>query len=182
MMPESELKSWTRRDGQFTYLCSTDPKQIQLDAYNAALESDLLWWAKRLGDDVIKKVVENSLCFGLYMLEDGTADSSSQETPRQTMIGFARIVTDYVTFGYLTDVYVLKEHQGKGLGGWMMECVDERLNTWPDLRGFLLLTTHQSAVRMYQNKLGAQDIQEGKTKLLVMEKQGPAAVRDHVFE
>ncbi|KAK3692322.1 hypothetical protein B0T22DRAFT_10349 [Podospora appendiculata] len=180
MMPESELKSWTRQDGQVTYLCSTDPKQIQLDAYNAALESDLLWWAKRLGDDVIRRTVENSLCFGLYMLE-GAADLSNQEPPRQTMIGFARIVTDYVTFGYLTDVYVLKEHQGKGLGGWMMGCVNERLDTWPDLRGFLLLTTHQPAVKIYQDKLGARDIQQGKTKLLVMEKRGPAAVRDHVF-
>ena len=52
--------------------------------------------------------IQNSLCFGLL---DGT---------RQ--IGFARLVTDFATFGYLCDVYVLNDYQKSGLGRWLIEC------------------------------------------------------------
>ena len=42
--------------------------------------------------------------------------------PKQ--IGLARLITDYVTIAYLTDVYVLEEYQGKGLGTWLLGAVD----------------------------------------------------------
>ncbi len=43
----------------------------------------------------------------------------------------ARVVTDYATFAYLCDVFVLESHQGKGLGVWLMQCVIEH----PELQG-----------------------------------------------
>lgn len=89
------------------------------------------------------------------------------------MIGFARLVTDYVSFAYLTDVYILPEHQGKGLGKWMMECLDEVLKSWPGLRRTMLLTSDPNAVRLYEKMLGMEVAQPGK--LLVMMKAGPAA-------
>jgi GNAT superfamily N-acetyltransferase len=70
------------------------------------------------------------------------------------MIGFGRLITDYVSFAYLTDVYVLPEHQGKGLAKWMMQCLDEILDSWPELRRTLLLTGDPSAVRLYEKTLG----------------------------
>jgi GNAT superfamily N-acetyltransferase len=96
------------------------------------------------------------------------------ETPRE-MVGFARLVTDYVTFGYLTDVYVLHEHQGQGLAKWMMKCLDEILREWPDLRRCLLFTRDQGPARMYKETLKFRQIggggQEGK--LIMMERGGP---------
>jgi GNAT superfamily N-acetyltransferase len=89
------------------------------------------------------------------------------------MIGFARVITDYTTFGYLTDVYVLEEHQGKGLGKWLLGCLDEILNAWPELRRFLLLTSEPHAVKLYQNTLGAIDVRESSASLIFMEKIGP---------
>ena len=76
------------------------------------------------------------------------------------MIGFARVITDYVTFGYLTDVYVEKEHQGRGLARWMMHCLNETVSQWPELRGLFILTGSPDASRLYESTLGARDLME----------------------
>jgi ribosomal protein S18 acetylase RimI-like enzyme len=46
-------------------------------------------------------------------------------------VGLARVVTDYATFAYLCDVYVLEEHRGFGLAKRMMR----ELMAHPALRG-----------------------------------------------
>ena len=51
--------------------------------------------------------------------------------PTGRQVGFARVVTDYATFGYLADVFVIKEFRGKGLAKWMMEVIMGH----PDLQG-----------------------------------------------
>jgi GNAT superfamily N-acetyltransferase len=91
------------------------------------------------------------------------------------MVGFGRLVTDYVTVGYLTDVYVVTEHQGKGLGKWMMQCLDEVLESWPNLRRCMLLTRGAAAVKMYGETIGARDISETSPSLVVLERPGPDA-------
>jgi GNAT superfamily N-acetyltransferase len=48
------------------------------------------------------------------------------------MIGFVRVVTDYATFTWIADVFVLPEHRGKDLSKWLMETI----LTHPDLKGF----------------------------------------------
>lgn len=97
------------------------------------------------------------------------------------MIGFARVITDYVTFGYLTDVFVLAEHQGRGLGRWLLECLNEVLESWPELRGFILLASDPHAIKLYAETLGTKDMRDGDSKsLFVLEKAGPAQQRDHL--
>lgn len=86
------------------------------------------------------------------------------------MIGFARVITDYVTFAYLTDVYVLPEHQGKGLGLWMMECLDKVLKQWPGLRRTMLMARDEHAKRMYERVLGMRRVTGA-----IMEGLGPGA-------
>ena len=49
-----------------------------------------------------------------------------------SQVGFARVITDYATFGYLGDVFVLESHRGRGLSKWLMEVVI----THPELQGF----------------------------------------------
>ena len=84
------------------------------------------------------------------------------------MIGFARLVTDYVTFAYLTDVFVLREHQRKGLARWMMVAVKEVVDEWPKLRGLILMTHSKPAARMYEQTLGVVDFETGPSKGLVL--------------
>jgi GNAT superfamily N-acetyltransferase len=50
----------------------------------------------------------------------------------ENQIGFARVVTDYATFAYLGDVYILEEFRGRGLSKWLMETIVDH----PDLQGF----------------------------------------------
>lgn len=63
-------QNWYRGE----YLLSTDPKLLQVDAINAALGSDMIWWASDLPAVALLKALKNSLCFGLYEID------SSQES------------------------------------------------------------------------------------------------------
>jgi GNAT superfamily N-acetyltransferase len=79
---------------------------------------DYSYWANKRTREQMETIIENSLCFGVYK-ED-------------KQIGFARVVTDYATFAYLGDVYILPEFQGTGLGKWLMETIVGH----PRLQGF----------------------------------------------
>ena len=92
------------------YLISTDPGRLDLDAIFAYLSGES-YWAKGRPRDQIVRGIENSLSFGVY-LDD-------------SQVGFARIVTDYATFAWLADVYVLEAHRGHGLGKALVEAVVE---------------------------------------------------------
>ena len=74
------------------------------------------------------------------------------------LVGFTRVITDGVTFGYLTDVYVLPDHQHQGLARWMMNCLNEILEGWKALRGFWLLSADPRATKLYRSTLGTASI------------------------
>ncbi|KAI1824274.1 hypothetical protein F4861DRAFT_271003 [Xylaria intraflava] len=170
MVLEVEPRSWYR--GEF--LVSTEQRLLQVDAIRNAMGSELMWWAQALPRDVLSKALHNSLCLGLYALPQSTSQLAGQGNPRQ--IGLVRVVTDSVTFAYLTDVYVLPEYQGKGLGRWTLECLDEVIKTWPHLRRFMFLTSPNS-MGLYRKTLGAKDWNECKNEHLVVGLiEGPAAL------
>ncbi|MFC1828986.1 GNAT family N-acetyltransferase [Thermodesulfobacteriota bacterium] len=75
------------------------------------------YWAKGIPVDIVKKSIDNSLCFGLF--DDGN------------QIGFGRAITDRVTFAYMADVFVVVSHRGLGLGKWLVSCILDH----PDLQG-----------------------------------------------
>jgi GNAT superfamily N-acetyltransferase len=75
------------------------------------------YWASGISAETVRRSVENSLAFGVFEGDE--------------QVGFARVVTDYATFAYLADVFVLEPHRGRGLGKWMMETVFSQ----PELQG-----------------------------------------------
>ena len=101
-----------RRDG---YLISTDRSRLDLKVIHGYLRGS--YWAAGVPEDVVRRSIENSLCFGLYRGEE--------------QAGFARVVTDRATFAYLADVFVLEEHRGRGIGKWLVEVIISH----PDLQG-----------------------------------------------
>ena len=108
---------------QEEYLISTDPAKLDPVAVHAFLTT--AYWSPGIPLAVVKKALENSLCFGLYH--------------QGKQVGLVRVVTDHATYGYLCDVYVLEAHRGKGLGHWMVECVMSHPEL-QDLRRFTLAT------------------------------------------
>ena len=98
---------------------STDPAELDLDWIHAAL-SERAYWALGRSREVVEASIAGSLCFGAFE-EDG----------RQ--VGFARVVTDGVTFGWVCDVFVDEAERGRGIGSALIAAIvdDERLR---DLR------------------------------------------------
>ena len=89
-----------------SYEISSDQARLDIDAIHACLARS--YWSPGIPREIVERAARNSLCFGVYERCGG----------RQ--VGFTRVVTDYATFAYLCDVYVLEEHQGHGLGKAMM--------------------------------------------------------------
>jgi len=84
------------------------------------------YWAKGVPRDVVERSVQNSLPF---LWHDATG----------MLVAFARVVTDKATFAYLTDVFVVPEYRGQGMG----KRIVEQVLAHPDLqnlRRFLLFT------------------------------------------
>ncbi len=96
-------QEWIRDE----YLVSTSRERVALDVVHRFLASS--YWAPGVGIDTVRRSVDHSLPFGLYRGAE--------------LVGFARVITDYATFGYLADVFVLPEYRGRGLGRWLVECV-----------------------------------------------------------
>jgi len=91
------------------YEISTDPTRFDIAAIHAYLTRS--YWAPGIPLDVVERAVRHSLCFAVL------------ESASGAQVGFTRVVTDYATFAYLCDVYVLEEHRGHGLGKRMMRKV-----------------------------------------------------------
>ena len=98
-----------RRCGE--YVISDDRARFDADAMHDFLQVDS-YWAQSRSREQTAVGAANSLALGVY-------------GPDGSMVGGARVVTDRATFGYLTDVYVLAAHQGRGLGKAMVAAACE---------------------------------------------------------
>jgi GNAT superfamily N-acetyltransferase len=88
-----------------TYTVSDDPGMLDLQAMHAYLQRS--YWAEGIPFEVVERSVNGSLCVGAY-------DSQGEQ------VGLSRFVSDYATFCYVCDVYVLEEHRGHGLSKAML--------------------------------------------------------------
>ena len=97
---------WRRGD----YVISTNQSRLDIGAIYTFL-SESSYWAQGRSREIVERSIANSLAFGVYKGE--------YEEPA----GFARVVTDYATFGWLADVFILEHHRGQKLGEWLVETV-----------------------------------------------------------
>jgi GNAT superfamily N-acetyltransferase len=96
------VESWERGG----YLISTDRSRLDVSLIHDFI-SNHSYWGQGRTIEVVHRALDNSLNFGLYH--------------QQQQIGFARVVTDYATFAWIADVFVLPENRGAGLSKWLME-------------------------------------------------------------
>lgn len=94
---------------------STDQSELDLDAIHDFLRT--AYWSENIPRALLAKAIQNSLCFGVY------------EDRRQ--VGFARVISDYASFAYLADVFIVEAYRGRGLAAWLVENILQH----PDLQG-----------------------------------------------
>ena len=90
------------------YTITTDKSKINFTLVHDYL-SKQSYWSANISADTVKRSIENSVCFTVLFHDE--------------QVGFARVITDKATFGYLADVFILPEHERKGLGKWLMETI-----------------------------------------------------------
>ncbi|MGV3695710.1 GNAT family N-acetyltransferase [Flavobacterium sp.] len=86
---------------------STDKNRLDVPFVQNFLK-DIYWAAGRTIDEV-QTTIDASFCFGIYL--DGK------------QVGFARVVTDYVVFAYLMDVFIDEKHRGKGYSSMLIDAM-----------------------------------------------------------
>ncbi len=83
MASDASVQNWYRDN----YLVSTDRRLLDLEAINDAFGSDLMFWTKRLAPARLQKLVDSSLCLGLYALPESTAEIAGKITDRGQVVG-----------------------------------------------------------------------------------------------
>ena len=131
------------------YTISTDPRRLDLSLIHQFLSIDS-YWAKGRGFETVQRSIENSLAFGVY------------EGARQ--IGFARVVTDYATFAWLADVFILPTWRGKGLSKWLVSTILGH----PALQGFRRWMLATSDAHELYRRFGFSEISEPKIIMQVL--------------
>lgn len=90
------------------YRLSFDRSEVDIDAVHAFLTAS--YWSPGISRERVARAVAGSLCVSAY-------------APSGAQVGFARAVTDYASFAYLADVYVVPEHGGRGLARKMTQAL-----------------------------------------------------------
>ena len=80
-----------------SYIISSDKSKIDVGEVHQFLSQS--YWAENIPKKIVKKSIDNSLCFGVYYHEK--------------QVGFARVISDFATFAYLADVFILPAERGK---------------------------------------------------------------------
>jgi N-acetylglutamate synthase-like GNAT family acetyltransferase len=97
------------------FLISTDRSKLDVEVIHRFLTRSC--WSEGIPRETVMRAIENSLCFGVY-------NGAEQ-------VGFARVVSDFATFAYLADVFILEPYRERGLGKELIATVMAH----PELQG-----------------------------------------------
>jgi len=105
-----------------TILISTDKSLLDVDTIHAFLST--CYWSPGIVRSRVERAIKNSMCFAIY-------DTGTQQDAGPRQVGFARVITDKATYGYIADVFVLEDYRGRGLSKRLMKAIVEH----PELQG-----------------------------------------------
>jgi len=149
------------------FILSTDPSRLDLVDIHEFLSKS--YWAAHRPRGVFETAVKNSLCFGVYR--------------GKRQIGFARVITDYASFAYLADVYILELYRGRGLAKWLVTS----MLSHPELKSVRrwLLTT-RDAHKLYRG-CGFSELREPEHHMQLLQPypgEVPAGgkIKNHLVE
>jgi GNAT superfamily N-acetyltransferase len=99
------IYSVERSDG---FVIDTDAARLDLAVIHDFLATES-YWSPGVSLTKVERQLKHSLCFGLYQGEK--------------QAGFARVISDFTTFAYVADVFVLRPYRGQGLGKWLVKTI-----------------------------------------------------------
>jgi GNAT superfamily N-acetyltransferase len=91
------------------YSISTDKSRFDLKLIHDFLTNS--YWAEGVPLEVVQRSIENALCFGVFRGDQ--------------QVGFGRVISDFATYAYIGDVFILEAHRGKGLSKRLMRAIME---------------------------------------------------------
>jgi GNAT superfamily N-acetyltransferase len=112
-MIASGEREWRRGE----YIISTDSERLDLSVIQDFIANQSYWGRGRT-IETVHRALDHSLNFGIFKNDQ--------------QVGFARVVTDFATFAWVADVFILEGHRGQGLAKWLMQTILSH----PDLQGF----------------------------------------------
>jgi hypothetical protein len=89
------------------FTISDDPQRVNPQVVAGLLAKT--YWGPKRPRQVVEKLIPNSFCFSLHRNGE--------------QIGFARVVTDFTVFSWLSDLVIDNGYRGSGLGRWFLECI-----------------------------------------------------------
>jgi N-acetylglutamate synthase-like GNAT family acetyltransferase len=114
------------------YFIDDDNNAVNLGAVHNLLRRS--HWAQDRSVEIIKKSINNSLCFSLFI--------------DNKQIGFARVLTDFATYGVILDMIIDEAHRDKGLGKWLMEIITTH-DSIRNIRQVLWTSTAENLYRQF---------------------------------
>jgi GNAT superfamily N-acetyltransferase len=137
------------------FYISTNKDLLNREMIYQFLDKDS-YWANDIPCEFVEKFIEGSYCFGVY--------KGNSEDKEAEQVGFARVVSDGVTFAYLADVFILPTYRKLGLSKWLMEEIMnyEKLST---VRVFMLGT--KDAHTLYK-KFGFEVIDNSNNRFMAI--------------
>lgn len=163
---DQRLWQWEQTIEGKTFHMSSDQTLLPHSFVQEAFATEAMYWTKPISSDqALRVMLSNSLTLGLYIL----SDDGTNKTP----VGMARMVTDYTTLAYLTDVYIQPSYRALGLGRWIIHCCREIVLELPDLRFMVLLTGSEQAQQLYRKELGMQRLDGVEQPLVCMGARRP---------
>lgn len=100
---------------------TTDKSKIDVNYVHETL-STKTFWALGREKEIVEKSIEFSMCFSIF-------ENESKQ------VGFARVITDHITFAYLSDVFIDEDYRGRGLGQILLDTIYahpdlQNINRW----------------------------------------------------
>ena len=135
------------------FVVDTDPSRLDLVAVHEWLSTDT-YWATGRSLDAVSRAADASVNFGVY-------DSDDKQ------VGYARVVTDGVTLGWLCDVYIAREVRGRGIGTALSKVIVDAIRPL-GLRRFMLSTADAHEIYAGVGFVPCPDPQ----KLMTLDTQG----------
>ncbi len=120
---EGTRRQPVREDRHGRYEMSTDRSRLDVDLIHSYL-SEEAYWSRGISRERVERSIAGALCFGIY-------HESNQ-------VAFGRVITDYATFAYISDLFVLPEHRERGLAHWLVSA----MLAHPDCQGLRKWVLH----------------------------------------